>query len=381
MRRLLIGLTAALFTASSILAQDPGRTRLYVGTYTGPKSKGIYLFEMDANTGKLVDLGPVAETPNPTFLAIHPTKPLLYAVNEVGSFEKQPTGAVAAFRIDEADGKLTLLNRQSSGGGGPCHLILDKAAKNVLVANYGGGSVASLPIQEDGKLAAPTSVIKHVGTSANPSRQKEPYAHSINLDPANRFAFAADLGTDHVYSYRFDPVKGTLAANDPVGVKLVPGSGPRHFAFHPNGKNAFVINELLLTLTSFAYDADKGVLTQIESLSTLPANTRPIGSTAEVIVHPTGKWVFGSNRGHNTIAVFAFDADKAKLTHVGNYGDTVKEPRNFVLDPTGNFILVGNQNGQSITVFRLNQSTGELTRVGEPTPCPTPVCLRFRTKA
>ena len=381
MQRLLLGLMATLFTASSILAQDPGRTRLYVGTYTGPKSKGIYLFEMDANTGKLADLGPVAETPNPTFLAIHPTKPLLYAVNEVGTFEGKKTGAVAAFRMDEADGKLTLLNRQSSGGDGPCHLVLDKAAKNVLVANYGGGSVAALPIREDGQLAAPSSFIQHVGTGANKSRQKEPHAHSINLDPANRFAFVADLGTDYVYSYRFDPVKGSLSANDPVGAKLAPGSGPRHFAFHPNGKNAFVINELLLTVTSFAYDADKGALTSIETLSTLPAGTKPIGSTAEVIVHPTGKWVFGSNRGHDSIAVFAFDAEKAKLTHVGNYGDTVKEPRNFVLDPTGNFILVGNQKGQSITVFRLNQTTGEMIRVGEPTPCPTPVCLRFRVKA
>ena len=186
-----------------------------------------------------------------------------------------------------------------------------------------------------------------------------------------------------LYVYKFDPAAGTLTANDPVGTKMPPGSGPRHFAFHPDGKHAFNINEIAMTLASYKWDADKGTLTPIETLSTLPPRNLPGSkkfSTAEVIVHPSGKWVLGSNRTQDSIAVFAFDAAKEKLTHVGNYGDTVKEPRNFVLDPTGDFVLVGNQNGNSITVFRFNQQTGEMTRVGDPTPCPAPVCLRFRVK-
>ncbi len=357
-------------------AQD--KQLFYVGTYTGKTSKGIYLFEMNKDTGKLTDLGLVAETPNPTFLVMHPSQPYLYAVSEIGDFQGKKSGAVAAFKIDPKAKELTLINKQPSGGSGPCHVSMDKAGKNLFVANYGSGSVAMLPVKDDGGLAEPSSTIQHVGKSINKGNQEGPHAHSINLDPANKFALAADLGTDTIYVYRVDPVKGTLTANDPVGAKMKPGSGPRHFAFHPNGKNAFAINEIALTMTSFNYDADKGVLTEIETLSTLPQRATKQGSTAEVVVHPSGKWVFGSNRGHNSIAVFAFDEAKAKLTLVGNYGDTVKVPRNFVVDPTGNFVLVGNQDGQSITVFRLNQQTGELTRVGDPTPCPSPVCLRFR---
>lgn len=377
MYRILAFVSAAMILSPQFAdAQD--KELFYVGTYTGQASKGIYLFELDKNTGKLTDLGVAAETPNPTFLAIHPNRTELYAVSEISSFEGKPTGAVAAFKIDPKTKLLTLLNKQPSGGGGPCHVSIDKAGKNVFVANYGGGSVSSIPVKADGSLDTPSSTIQHVGSSVDKGRQKEPHAHSINLDPAGRFAFAADLGTDMLYVYKIDPAKGSLTPHEPAGAKLAPGSGPRHFALHPNGKNAFVINEMKLTLTSFAYDADKGTFTEIETLPTVPKDAKRAGaSTAEVVVHPSGKWVFGSNRGHDTIAVYAFDEAKAKLTHVGNFGDTVKTPRNFVLDPSGNFLLVGNQGGNSITVFRLNQQTGELTRVGDPTPCPSPVCLRF----
>jgi 6-phosphogluconolactonase len=375
MRRLVcLGLTALLLGPHVVQAQD--KQTLYVGTYTGKVSKGIYLFEMNKDTGKLTDLGLAAETTSPSFLTLHPTKPFLYAVSEVSTFQGKKSGAVAAFRI-EKDKKLTELNKQPSGGEGPCHISIDKAGKNVFVANYGGGSVEMIPVKDDGSLAEPSSFVQHVGKSVNKGRQMEPHAHSINLDAANKFAFVADLGTDLINVYKVDAASGKLTANDPPAVKVAPGAGPRHFAFHPNGKNAFVINELSLTLTSFQYDAGKGTLTEIETLSTLPKDSPKKGSTAEVVVHPSGKWVFGSNRGHNTIAVFAFDQGKAKLTHVGNYGETVNTPRNFVVDPTGNFVLVGNQGGNSITVFRLNQQSGELTRVGDPTPCPTPVCLRF----
>jgi 6-phosphogluconolactonase len=379
MIRTLIAFLALTLLAAPALAQPAGgKMRLYVGTYTGAKSKGIYLFDFDPATGKLVDAGLAGEAQNPSFLAFHPTQPVLFAVSEGGG-----KGAVAAFKVDDESGKLTFLNKESSGGGGPCHVSVDRTGKVCMVANYGTGSVASLPIQADGKLAAPASEIQHKGSSVNKARQAGPHGHSINPDAASKFAVAADLGTDYLYVYKLDPAAGTLTPNDPIGLKQPDGSGPRHFAFHPDGKHAFAINEMAMTLSSLRYDPAKGTLTPIESVSTLPPGTAssPKYSTAEVVVHPSGKWVLGSNRGHDTIAVFGFDPTAEKLTYVGNYGDTVKEPRNFVLDPTGNFVLVGNQNGSSITVFRLNQQTGEMTRVGDPTPCPTPVCLRFRVKA
>jgi 6-phosphogluconolactonase len=376
-RSLVAFLTVVLFAQVALAQPAGGKMRLYVGTYTGPKSKGIYLFDFDPATGKLVDAGVAGETPNPSFLVFHPTQPFVYAVSEGGK-----TGAIAALSVDDTTGKLTVLNKQPSGGSGPCYVAIDKAGKHVFTANYGSGSVECIPIAADGKLAEPTSVIQHKGSSINPGNQQGPHAHSINLDPSNKFAIAADLGTDMLYVYKFDPAAGTLTANDPVGAKMPAGSGPRHFAFHPDGKHAFNINEIAMTLASYKWDGDKGTLTPIETVSTLPPNTPPSKkySTAEVVVHPSGKWVLGSNRTQDSIAVFAFDADKEKLTYFGNYGDTVKVPRGFVLDPTGNFVLVGNQDGNSITVFRFNQVSGEMTRVGDPMPCPSPVCLRFRVK-
>lgn len=372
-------LPALAFPAFADEPKTPTQWRLYVGTYTGAKSKGIYLFDFDAETGKLTEQGLAAELPNPTFLAIHPDGNRLFAASEISGFKKTKAGAVAAFEVDKKTGKLTLLNQESSGGAGPCHVTLDRTGKHVLVANYGGGSIASLPIGADGKLGEPTTVIQHVGTSVDKSRQEGPHAHSINVDPTNRYAMAADLGLDKVLVYSFDAKTGKLTANDPPAASVAPGAGPRHFAFHPDGKHAFVINELFLTLTSFKYDSAKGTLSEIETLSTLPKGTKKIGSTAEVVVHPNGKFVYGSNRGHNSIAIFRFE--DGKLTHVGNQGNDIDTPRNFVLDPTGKFLLVANQGKASITVFRIDPATGELSQVGEPTAsAPAPVCLRFTAK-
>jgi 6-phosphogluconolactonase len=369
----------ALCAAASLHAQEANRFHLFVGTYTGKESKGIYRFEFDATNGSLTPRGLVAELPNPTFLAIHPNQKFLYAASEVGMFEGKPTGAVAAFQIDAKSGDLKALNKQPSGGGGPCHVVVDRSGKVALAANYGGGSVCSIPIKADGSLDAPASVIQHKGSSVDKARQKGPHAHSINVDPTGRFAMAADLGLDQVLVYKLDPDKGTLTPHEPAHAKVAPGSGPRHFAFHPDGKHAFVINEMLLTITSFRYDADKGQLTEIETISTIPENitNRKGFSTAEVLVHPNGKFVYGSNRGHNSIAIFTFDAAKGKLTHVGNQGQNVSTPRNFYIDPTGKYLLVGNQSGGSITVFAIDGSTGQLTQVGEPAKVPSPVCLRM----
>ncbi len=368
----------AVELVGSAMAAEPTKLRVYVGTYTGGASKGIYRSEIDLATGKLSEAKLAGEVTSPSFLAIHPSRKFLYAVTEISDFQGKKTGAVGAFSINAETGDLKLINQQPSAGAGPCHLVVDKAGKNVLVANYGGGSVASLPIQDDGSLAPAKSAIQHMGSSVNKQRQESPHAHSINLDAANRFAFAADLGLDKVLIYKFDPQAGTLAANSPPAAEVESGSGPRHFAFHPSGKYAYVINEMTLTVTAFQYDADQGKLTAIQTLSTVPADANRQGaSTAEVQVHPSGKFLYGSNRGHNTIAIFQIDETTGKLKAAGHQGTDVKVPRNFGIDPTGKFVVVANQDGDSLVVFRVDQTTGALTPTGHKIEVPKPVCVKF----
>jgi 6-phosphogluconolactonase len=353
---------------------------LYVGTYTRGKSEGIYRLTMNSETGELTLRGVAAKLDSPSFLAIHPNRGYLYAVNEISDLNGRKTGGVSALAIEPFDGSLTLLNQQPSGGAGPCHLVVDPSGKNVLVANYGGGSVASLPIQSDGQLSAPASVIQHTGSSVNPNRQKEPHAHSINLDEVGRFAFAADLGVDKIFVYRFDAESGKLTPHDPPAATVAPGSGPRHFAFHPSGKFAYVINEMLLTVTAFAYDPKHGALQEIQTISTLPPNTEIQGkgySTAEVVAHPSGKFLYGSNRGHDTITAFAIDSQTGKLTRIENEPTQGRTPRNFALDPTGRWLLAENQDSGTIVVFAIDPNTGELNATGAKAEVPNPVCIRF----
>ena len=362
--------------ASAASAED-GAIRVYIGTYTGEKSHGIYLSQLELATGALAPVELAAEARNPSFLAIHPNRKFVYAVSEVSDLAGQPTGGVTAFAVEPKSGKLKLLNQKSSHGAGPCHLIVDSAGKNVLVANYGGGSCASLPIGDDGKLGEASSAIQHKGTSVNPARQEGPHAHSINLDLANRFAFVADLGLDKVFIYRFDSAKGILAANDPPSVSVAPGSGPRHFAFHPSGNFAYVINEMANTVTAFAYDAKQGRLQQIQDITTLPANDRGASNTAEVVVHPSGKFLYGSNRGNDSLAIFTIDAANGKLTPVGIQPTGGKTPRNFAIDPTGTWLLAENQGSGTIVVFRIDPQTGALKATGHPVEVPDPVCIRM----
>jgi 6-phosphogluconolactonase len=351
---------------------------VYVGTYTSSgKSKGIYLFEMNLATGALTPKGLSAETVNPSFLAVHPSCRFLYSVGEISDFAGKKSGAVNAFAIDPRTGHLTLLNQQMSHGMGPCHLVVDSAGKHVLVANYGGGSVAALPIQADGKLGEATSTIQHTGKSVNAQRQESPHAHSVNLDAANKFAFAADLGLDKVLVYRFDAAKGTLTPNDPPAATVAPGAGPRHFAFHPSGRFAYVINEIDLTVTAFSYDAGKGVLKEMQAISTLPAGVERQGSTAEIVAHPSGKFLYGSNRGHDSIAIFSIDEKTGKLTAVGHQSTLGKTPRNFNVDPTGTYLLAANQGSDNIVVFRIDPKTGGLTPTGQVAEVPAPVCIKM----
>jgi 6-phosphogluconolactonase len=364
-----------MLVASATLARAE-TIRVYIGTYTGPNSKGIYLADFDTESGKLSNARVAAEVANPSFLAIHPNRKFLYAVSEV-SDGKTTTGAVVALSINPEDGTLKILNHQSSEGAGPCHLVVDKTGKAVLVANYGGGSIASLPLNDDGTLNKAASAIQHTGSSKDQNRQKEPHAHSINLDPSNRFALVADLGLDKVLVYKFDAATGKLEANDPPFATVEPGSGPRHLAFNPTGQIAYVINEMASTITAFRFDADKGELKSKETVSTLPKEGfKGEQSTAEVVVHRSGKFAFGSNRGHNSIASYVIQANgDLVLTH--HQGKNIKTPRNFAIDPTGKFLLVCNQDSNSIVVFRIDQNDGELTPVGEPFAVPMPVCIRF----
>lgn len=351
---------------------------VYIGTYTRrTRSEGIYIYRQDLSSGQLTPAG-VAQVPDsPAFVILHPTGRYLYAVSEVGSFGGQPTGGVKAFLVDAQSGALTFLNQQSSGGPGPCHVSVDKTGKYLLAANYAGGSVAMFPINQDGSLEPASDFHQHQGSGPNPHRQEAAHAHSIWPDPANRYALVPDLGLDRVVVYKLDLAQGKLVPNDVPWAALHPGAGPRHLDFHPNGKWIYVINELDSTMTIFSYDAPRGVLTEVQSLSTLPASWRGTSWCADVHVHPTGKFVYGSNRGHDSIVVFAVDEATGKLTTV-DYAYTQGEyPRNFGLDPTGKYLVAANQNTDNVLVYRIDQGTGRLTPTGQILQVPMPVCIKW----
>jgi 6-phosphogluconolactonase len=339
----------------------------------------VYVSRLDLASGSLSTPELAAETPSPSFLAVHPTRALLYAVNEVSTFGGKPAGSVSAFSIDRQTGRLTALNQQSSGGGGPAHLSVDRAGRHVLVANYGGGSVTVLPIDERGALGAASAFVQHTGSSVNPQRQKGPHAHAINVDPADRFVYVPDLGLDKVLIYRYDPAKGSLVAGDPPFAAVPPGSGPRHIAIHPEGRYAYVINEILCTITAFARDPSRGGMTELQSVSSLPAGvTVESGySTAEILVHPSGKFLYGSNRGHDSLSVFSIDPKTGRLTFVENEPTQGSTPRGFGIDPSGAFLIVGNQRSDSVVVFRIEAKTGALTAMGRPIEVGSPVSVEF----
>jgi 6-phosphogluconolactonase len=367
-----IALTDASFNGAS-------KYRVYIGTYTNGDSKGIYRCTLNMKDGSLTNLKLAAETVNPSFLAIHPNRRYLYAVNEVSDFQgKQNNGGVSAFAINKQTGKLRLLNQQSTGGASPCHLVVDAAGKNVLVANYHGGSIAAYSIQEDGSLSIATSFIQHTGGSrVNSPRQDEPHPHSINLDAANRFAFVADLGLDKVLVYRFDSRQGTLIPNEPAGVSVPPGAGPRHFAFHPNGKTAYVINEIDSTVTAFQYNQQRGVLKSFQTLSTLPAGFDGRTSTADVQVHPSGNFLYGSNRGHDSIAIYTIDNKSGRLKYVEKQKLLGQTPRNFAMDPAGRYLFAECQKDGFIETFRIDPNSGRLSSLGKAVSVPSPVCVKM----
>ena len=350
--------------------------RVFVGTYTGGSSEGIYAFGFDNRSGEVTGKILAAKSENPSFVVASPDGRFLYAVNETDRWQGQPGGYVTAFAIQGADGSLRELNQQSAGGAAPCHLTIDRSGSCVLAANYTGGSTVVLPVQADGSLRPRSMLLQHKGSSVNPSRQKEPHAHSVNLSPDGRFAYVADLGTDRVYIHRFDPVAGTLAPAAPDSVALPPGSGPRHFAFGPDGRRAFVINEILSTLTGFTVDRKTGALASVDTVSTLPGGPVAGNSTAQVCVHPNGRFVYGSNRGDDSIVVYEVAKD-GRMSFVERVSTGGKTPRNFNLDPSGRFLWAANQSSDSISIFSVDPRSGRLTRHGKPVTVGSPVCVVF----
>jgi 6-phosphogluconolactonase len=360
---------------------------MYVGTYTGPDSKGIYAYRFDGATGEVTPLGLVAETANPSFLAIDPTQRFLYAANEVSDYQdqkndgqkggqkdRQKTGAVSAFAIDGKSGKLALLNQVSSHGAGPCYISLDQTGKHVLAANYDGGSVTVFPVLKDGRLGEASAVIEHTGPTVDPLGA-EP--HQIDLSSDNRFAIASYLGLDKLLVYRFDSAKGALAANDPPFAQLHPGARPRHFDFHPNHKVLYVLEEAASKVDALSYDAANGTLRQIATVSTLPEGFKGDNTTAEIRVHPDGKFLYSSNRGHDSIAIFAIDPATGMPRFLEAVPTGGKKPRNFEIAPGGSYLVAANQNSNNIVIFKIDRQTGHLTPTGQVLEAPSPACIKF----
>jgi 6-phosphogluconolactonase len=356
-----------------------GKYLFYVGTYTegDTHSKGIYAYRYDAATGDVTPLGVAAEATNPSFVAVHPNGRFLYAVNELGNYKGPNSGGVSAFSVDQATGKLTLLNEVASRGADPAYTTVDKSGKFVLVANYTGGSVAVFPVLADGKLGEASSFVQHTGHGVNPERQEGPHAHSIDLSPDNRFAFVDDLGLDEVLVYKFDSATGTLTPNDPPFVKIGSGVGPRHFVLRPDGKFAYVISEMGHTVTVLSTDLSTGKLQVLQAITTLPKDFTGRNDDAEIQIHPSGKFLYASNRGDDSIAIYAIDKSKGTLIQIGSVHTGGKEPRSFEIDPTGTMLFAENQKSDNVTLFRIDQKTGQLTPTGKVLDVPSPVCLKF----
>jgi len=372
-------LLISFFLVNFVFAKEAKNYLLFVGTYTNTKagSKGIYAYRYNASTGQLATLGVAAETPNPSYLAVDPTHKFLFAVNELEDYKGEKSGAVTAFAIDHKTGKLTKLNEVASRGEDPCYISLDRTGKYILVANYTSGNIAAFPMQKDGSLGGATAFVQHHGTGPNKDRQEGPHAHFIQTTADNRFAVVSDLGLDKILVYKFNAADGSLTPNDPPAADLLPGEGPRHVAFAPNNKFAYSVNELKSTVTAFSFDSGRGVLKGFQTISTLPEDFSGQNDTAEIHVAPNGKFLYASNRGHDSIAQFSIDQKTGAVTLVHNFPIGGKTPRDFELDPSGHFLLVAGQDSNNIVVFRIDVSTGGLQQTGNTVDVPAPVGLTF----
>ncbi|GAB2521438.1 lactonase family protein [Spirosoma aerophilum] len=368
MNKLLVSMMVS--TALSAQAQS-GKEMMYVGTYSTRGSEGIYVFEFDRKAGIMQPVQAVSNKKSPSFLAVHPSGNYLYSANE-GADKK---GGVGAYAVDRATGKLQFLNEQSSLGDGPCHVSVDKTGKMAFISNYGGGSLAVLPIKTDGTLGAASDSVQDVGKGPNAQRQEKSHVHSATLAPDNRFVYVANLSTDRVNIFDIDTKAAKVKPAATPYASVNPGSGPRHFTFHPNGKYAYLVEELTSTVAVFSRNAKTGALTLIDqNIKTLPADFSGQNTSADIHIDPSGKFLYQSNRGANTLAIFAIGSD-GKLTKVGDQPTEGKTPRNFLIDPKGDFVFVANQDTDNITIFRRDQKTGKLTYTGQSVKVPAPVCV------
>lgn len=365
------------------------RQLVYVGTYSEPilfgtgqvlegQGKGIYAFAFDPVRGALDPVGVTAGVRNSSYLAFDPARRFLFCVNEFKEFEGKASGAVSAFRIDRESGRLDYLNTRASHGTDPCHLVVDATGRFVMVANFASGGVCVLPVGQDGRLGEACQVIQHEGSSVDPRRQAGPHAHAVTIDRANRYVFVPDLGLDKVVIYAFDQATGRLTPNarQPF-VTTAPGAGPRQMVMHPGGAFAYLINELDSTMTAFRYDADAGVLEPLQTLSTLPAGFSGHSTCAEVQISPDGRFLYGSNRGHDSIAVFAIEAGTGLLSPRGHESTRGRIPRNFEISPDGSVLAAANQDSNSIVMFRIDRDTGMPVATGHVAEAGTPICVRF----
>jgi 6-phosphogluconolactonase len=370
----------ALGTAANPTFRHAGELLLFVGTYTsgGSKSEGIYIFKLDTREGTIFPHKVIGGVEEPSFLALDTDRKFLYAVNETLDYQGKKSGAVSSFSVDRKSGSLTFLNKQPSMGGAPCHLSVSRDGKFVLVANYIGGNVAVLPVRKDGSLGEALDLEQHSGSGPDKSRQEAAHAHSVSLDQNDRFAFVNDLGIDRVMIYEFDAKGGSLTPNSSHPYyQTKSGAGPRHFTFHPTATLAFVINELDMTISSLRYDRSKGALKEIQTVSTIPVGFSGENTCADIHVTPNGRFLYGSNRGHDSLAAFRIDSSTGRMDLIGHYSTKGKTPRNFCIDPTGAFLLVANQRSDSIVTFAIDPGSGELCQIGNIVTVPSPVCLKL----
>jgi 6-phosphogluconolactonase len=349
--------------------------RLFIGSYTSGPSEGITIGRLNRDDGRISLESVTRSIEQPSFLAYLKDKSCLYTVNEVGRFSGTEGGGISAYKYDPSVGTLRLLNSRPTLGADPCHLAVDRSGSFLAVANYSGGNVTVLPILPDGMLGEPVHTVRHEGKGTNPARQEKPHAHSVAYSPDNRFLFACDLGTDKIMIYGFDQQTGKLSPAVIPYFRTAPGAGPRHFTFAPDGKRAFVINELNSTITAMNYRVSDGVLTEYQTISTLPDDFTGDNTCADIHVHPSGRFVYGSNRGHDSIAVFRPDQKTGMLKPVQHQSTLGRTPRNFTIDPSGQFLLVANQNSGTVVALAINRKTGELRETGFSAGVPKPVCV------
>lgn len=376
MFKILVAVAFGAFAFNAASAQKSTEI-LYVGTFFGTGSQGIYVFTFDRAKGKLTWVQTVQTLESPTFLEIHPSGRFLYAVNRGPVEEMQNSGSVSSFRIDPKTGKLTLLNQRPSYGHGPCHISIDHTGKWAFISNYNEGNFVVMPIFDDGLLGSSSDARRHLEHSVNPERQERPHVHSSIVSPDNRFVIVSDLGTDRIHSYKLDISDGSIEDAQVPYLSVKPGCGPRHFAFHPNGRYAYSAEELTSTVGVMDYDKVTGTLTmRADSVVSLPDGFKGTNLAADIHVHPNGKFLYLSNRGHNAIAIFSIDSS-GMIKLVGEQDTKGKIPRNFMIDLKGEYALVANQDSNTIIVFRVDQKTGKLQYVSTAKGVPSPVCLKM----